>query len=75
TQALMAAIPVPDPEREREKLVAPGDVPSPIDPPSGCPFHPRCPHAMTVCSEVVPPAIEVGKGHVVSCHLYGDNDE
>ncbi|NND59351.1 MAG: dipeptide ABC transporter ATP-binding protein [Gammaproteobacteria bacterium] len=75
TQALMAAIPVPDPEREREKLVAPGDVPSPIDPPSGCPFHPRCPHAMTVCSEVVPPAIKVGEGHVVSCHLYGGNDE
>jgi len=73
TKALMSAIPVPDPVTRRERVVLPGDVPSPISPPSGCPFHPRCPQAMPVCSQQAPPTVNVATDstpHNVSCHLY-----
>ncbi len=73
TQALMSAIPVPDPARQRTRIVLGGDVPSPRNPPPGCPFHPRCPQAMDRCRSEVPalkrPAGAEG-GHLVSCHLY-----
>lgn len=74
TRSLMSAIPVPEPGRRRQRIVLPGDVPSPISPPPGCPFHPRCPQAMPVCSTVEPPTVEVGKErrHRVTCHLYAD---
>ncbi len=77
TRALMSAIPVPDPETRRERIVLPGDVPSPITPPSGCPFHPRCPEAMPVCSEQTPPTIDTGSGgrHLVTCHLYSEGEK
>ncbi|UCG73721.1 MAG: dipeptide ABC transporter ATP-binding protein [Chromatiales bacterium] len=73
TKALMSAIPVPDPTRGRSRIVLEGDVPSPRNPPPGCPFHPRCPQAMDRCRSEVPvlkrPA-GAETGHVVSCHLY-----
>ncbi|WP_102271824.1 ABC transporter ATP-binding protein [Cytobacillus massiliigabonensis] len=70
TQALISAIPVPDPRKKSERIVLQGDVPSPVNPPSGCPFHPRCPHAMESCTTEKPVLKEVNPGHRVACHLY-----
>ena len=67
TRALLSAIPVPDPRATRERIVLEGDVPSPAHPPSGCPFHPRCPIATAECAEVVPEFRDVGGGHFVAC--------
>ncbi len=67
TQALMSAIPVPDPHMKRERIILPGDVPSPLNPPSGCRFHPRCPVAMDHCSVEEPPFKEVSPDHWVAC--------
>jgi len=69
TQALLSAVPVVDPSARRARIVLRGDVPSPIHPPSGCPFHPRCPIAQARCRTDVPALREVGNGHQVSCHL------
>lgn len=73
TQALISAIPVPDPIRKRDRIVLTGDVPSPINPPSGCPFHTRCPHVQDVCRTEVPKLREVAgdesSPHAVSCHF------
>jgi len=69
TQALLSAIPVPDPRRRRERIVLSGDVPSPAKPPPGCRFHTRCPAVMPRCSREEPPAYRVGEGHVVRCFL------
>jgi peptide/nickel transport system ATP-binding protein len=70
TQALISAIPMPDPRRKKGRIVLEGDVPSPLNPPTGCPFHPRCPAAMAECSQVKPALKEVKPGHRVACHLY-----
>jgi oligopeptide transport system ATP-binding protein len=72
TQALLSAVPVPDPmaEAERELILLTGDVPSPVNPPSGCTFHPRCTRAMPMCKEVAPQPQNVDNGHMVACHLY-----
>lgn len=69
TQALISAIPEVDPETKRHRIILPGDVPSPIDPPSGCPFHPRCPIAEARCKVEVPALRELQPGHWASCHL------
>ena len=69
TQALISAIPVPDPDVKIERIILKGDVPSPINPPLGCRFHPRCPFAKAQCLIEKPPTRHVGK-HLVACHLY-----
>jgi peptide/nickel transport system ATP-binding protein/oligopeptide transport system ATP-binding protein len=72
TQALLSAVPIPDPEVEarRQVIVLKGEVPSPINPPSGCVFHPRCPRAFEDCSKVTPLIRDAGSGHDVACLLY-----
>lgn len=69
TQSLIAAIPVPDPHRTIERHIIEGDVPSPINPPSGCHFHPRCPRAEEQCKLKAPAFRELGANHLASCHL------
>jgi oligopeptide transport system ATP-binding protein len=72
TQALMSAIPVPDPARRTARKLIPGDVPSPANPPPGCRFHTRCPHVMPVCREREPALLEGASGHRTACHLVHD---
>lgn len=74
TEALLSAIPMPNPktERSRERIILQGDVPSPISPPSGCPFRTRCAKAFAICSEVKPEWKEVQDDHWVACHLYNE---
>jgi oligopeptide/dipeptide ABC transporter ATP-binding protein len=69
-QALFASIPIPDPTIKRKQIVLSGEVPSPINPPSGCRVHPRCPEAMEVCSKKEPELKDVGNGHLVACYLF-----
>jgi oligopeptide/dipeptide ABC transporter ATP-binding protein len=69
TQALMSAIPVPNPKLKRQRIVLTGDVPSPLNPPSGCRFHPRCPIAVDICQHVDPPFEQKNPDHWVACHL------
>src|SRR5579864_8747228 len=70
TEALLSAVPVPDPDlsEQRERIVLQGDVPSPINPPSGCRFHPRCRYMTDICREVEPPLVGYGNGHYAACH-------
>jgi oligopeptide transport system ATP-binding protein len=69
TQALISAVPVVDPNSKRQRIILPGDVPSPIHPPAGCPFHPRCPIAEARCQTEPPTWRELGNGHSAACHL------
>jgi len=69
TKALLSAIPVPDPQIEREKIILKGDVPSPINPPSGCTFHTRCPYAEDICKQEEPSFEEKGEDHLAACHF------
>lgn len=68
-KALLSAIPIPDVDVKRQRIILEGDVPSPINPPSGCTFHTRCPYARPECSEQTPRLREMGGGHYVSCHF------
>ena len=68
TIALLSAVPIPDPEKKISRIVLPGDVPSPINPPSGCRFHPRCQYATDICAQKEPDWRELKPGHFVSCH-------
>jgi len=70
TEALFSAIPIPDPDAKKKRILLRGNVPSPVNPPSGCRFHPRCPYAMDICREKEPPLEEVESGHTVACWLY-----
>ncbi len=75
TRALLSAVPIPDPRRRRRRIVLQGDVPSPINPPPGCHFHPRCPEAMEICRREAPHMRQVADRHRVCCHLYNHHDE
>jgi oligopeptide/dipeptide ABC transporter ATP-binding protein len=68
--ALFSAIPIPDPTAKRTRVVLSGEVPSPVNPPAGCRFHPRCESSMQVCQTQEPKLVDVGNGHIVACHLY-----
>jgi oligopeptide transport system ATP-binding protein len=69
TEALLSAVPLPDPTIEKKRIILQGDVPSPINPPSGCHFHTRCPYKEKICEEEVPEFKDIGGGHWVACHL------
>jgi oligopeptide/dipeptide ABC transporter ATP-binding protein len=69
TEALFSAIPIPNPAMRRERIILSGDVPSPVNPPSGCRFHTRCPIAQDICKEQVPEMHDAGGGHMVACHF------
>ena len=71
TEALLAAVPMPEPGMRRARVPLGGDVPSPANPPPGCAFHPRCPRAMARCAIETPVPTQLGDGHVVACHLHG----
>ena len=68
TEALFSAVPVPDPRAPRDRIVLTGDVPSPVSPPSGCRFHPRCRYASEICGREEPPLIAHADGRVAACH-------
>jgi oligopeptide transport system ATP-binding protein len=69
TEALLSSTPVPDPDTRRKRIILEGGVPSPISPPPGCRFHPRCPKVMPLCSQEEPELVDIGDGHLVACHL------
>ena len=73
TQTLLAAAPVPDPNRKTPPASVRGDVPSPLSPPPGCSFHPRCPHTMDVCNQRTPSLREIGPDHLAACFLYEES--
>jgi oligopeptide transport system ATP-binding protein len=68
TVALMSAIPIPDPKKKTHRIILPGEVPSPINPPPACRFHPRCPRRIDICSKIEPPLVEVRPGHWLACY-------
>jgi oligopeptide transport system ATP-binding protein len=70
TEALLSAVPRPDPSIKKQRIILPGDVPSPINPPSGCRFHTRCLYAKADCKTVEPPLQDIGDGHYVACHYW-----
>ena len=69
TQALISAIPIPDPDVHRERVLLRGDLPSPQNPPAGCRFHTRCPMAKDICAKEAPELRDMGGGHLAACHL------
>ncbi|MBI2181060.1 MAG: dipeptide ABC transporter ATP-binding protein [Deltaproteobacteria bacterium] len=73
TRALLSAVPIPDMSKKKERVVLEGDVPSPVNPPSGCTFHPRCSYREAICDKIEPPLEFYAGGHGVSCHVFGPN--
>ena len=73
TRALLSAVPVTDPQQRKDRMVLQGDVPSPLHPPKGCSFHPRCPFSEKICSEVEPALEFNSDGHGVACHVFGSS--
>jgi len=71
TEALLNSVPVPDPQHVRQHQILSGEIPSPVDPPSGCHFHPRCPYVQDICKREYPPMIEQAPGHQAACHFSG----
>jgi oligopeptide/dipeptide ABC transporter ATP-binding protein len=69
TEALLSAVPIPDPEIHRKRIILEGDVPSPIHPPAGCRFHPRCRLRIPLCSEKEPSLVDMGQAHSAACHV------
>ena len=72
TKSLLASVPRSDPTRRTVRQRLPGEMPSPVHPPAGCPFHPRCSQAIEICSDVVPASTSLDDGHTVQCLLYED---
>ena len=72
TQALLSAVPVPDPTAKKDRIILEGNIPSPLNPPKGCKFHTRCPKCMDCCKEEAPKKYQVSEDHYVYCHLYDD---
>lgn len=72
TQALLTAVPHPNPQMRKERIILKGDLPSPMNPPSGCVFHTRCPHVMEICKITVPETKKITEGHSTACHLYNN---
>ncbi|RED63884.1 ABC transporter ATP-binding protein [Cohnella lupini] len=72
TQALLSSVPVADPSQKKERIILKGDIPSPVNPPSGCRFHTRCPSCMDICKQIQPVFQEVEPDHRVACHLYDE---
>jgi oligopeptide/dipeptide ABC transporter ATP-binding protein len=70
SKALLSAVPIPDPEYKKERIILKGDVPSPSNPPTGCAFHPRCPDCMKICENITPSLQTLSDGRMVACHLY-----
>ncbi|MBP5686169.1 MAG: ABC transporter ATP-binding protein, partial [Clostridia bacterium] len=75
TQALLSAVPIPDPHVKMERIILEGDIPSPVNPPSGCKFHTRCRYCLDICKEKAPEYKEYEKDHFVACHLCEINAE
>lgn len=75
TQALLSAVPVPDPDFTKEQIFLKGDIPSPANPPTGCTFHTRCPYATEICKQQIPQFIEAKPGHYVACHLVSGTEQ
>ncbi|GAJ98213.1 oligopeptide transport ATP-binding protein OppF [Geomicrobium sp. JCM 19055] len=72
TKALLSSVPLPDPNVQRERVILQGDIPSPLNPPSGCVFHTRCPFAMDVCKTTIPQSLHLAGNHTVRCHLHDE---
>ena len=70
TKALFSAIPIPDPDAKKNRIILDGNIPSPINPPPGCKFHTRCKYCMDICKKEVPKKVVYNNGHAVVCHLY-----